>query len=38
MTVSRLTAQVDSESATRNRVFVREPYLLIYGALADQAS
>ena len=38
MTVSRLTAQVDSESATHNRVPVREPYLLIYGALADQAS
>jgi len=38
MTVSRLTAQVDSESVTQNRVPVREPYLLIYGALADQAS
>src|SRR6266852_6032657 len=38
MTVSRLTAQVDSESVTRNRVSVRESYLLIYGALADQAS
>ncbi len=38
MTVSRLTAQVDSESVTRNRVSVREPYLLIYGALAGQAS
>ena len=37
MTVSRLTAQVDSESVTRNRVSVRESYLLIYGALADQA-
>ena len=38
MTVSRITAQVDSESVTQNRAFVREPYLLIYGALADQAS
>jgi hypothetical protein len=38
MTISRITAQVDSESVTQNRVFVREPYLLIYGALADQDS
>ena len=38
MTVSRITAQVDSESVTQNRVSARESYLLIYGALADQAS
>jgi Transcription factor WhiB len=36
MTVSRITAQVDSESVTQNRVSVREPYLLIYGARTDQ--
>jgi hypothetical protein len=40
MTISRITASVDSESATRSldRTAVREPYLLIHGALADQAS
>ncbi|HLB77152.1 MAG TPA: hypothetical protein VJO72_08980, partial [Candidatus Dormibacteraeota bacterium] len=40
MTVSRITASVDSESATRglDRAAVREPYLLIHGALADQVS
>ena len=38
MTISRITAQVDSESVTQNRVFVREPYLLIYGTLTDQDS
>ena len=38
MTVSRLTTQADSESVTQKRVSVRESYLLIHGALADQAS
>jgi hypothetical protein len=38
MTVSRITAQVESESVTQNRVSVREPYPLIYGALTDQDS
>ena len=38
MTVSRITAQVDSESVAQNWVFVRELYLPFYGALADQDS
>ena len=38
MTVSRITAQVDSESVTQSRVSVWEPYLLIYGARTDHDS
>jgi hypothetical protein len=40
MTVSRITASVDSESATRSldRATVRELHLVVPGAFADQAS
>ena len=40
MTVSRITASVDSESATRSpaRATVRQLFLLVTGAFSDQAS